>query len=111
MAQSFFIYRDPEGFKPFVTAWAPGVLWTLHQVRVHLSGPATFVENLTIWVNSGVAAAYDTLLVTVPMFGETDLVYTPDAPTHLGRDDELQVEYPNNSGLIHGIEIVFSTRE
>ncbi len=111
MAQSVFIYQDPEGFKPFVLQWGPGLLWTVHQVRVHLNGPCTFVENLTLFINSGTAAVYDTMILRQPMLGISDIVYTPDAPMHLGRDDELDMDYGNTDGLIHGVEIVFSTRE
>jgi len=112
MAQSFFIYRDPEGFKPLITAYGPGVLWTLHEVRIHLSGPCTFAENLTIWIDGGeVPAVYDTVLLTQPMLALSDVDYVPDAPVHMGRDDEIRVDFPNTDGNTHGVEIVFSTRE
>ena len=112
MAQSFFIYRDPEGFKPFVTVYGPGVLWTLHEVRVHLSGPVTVAESMTIWIDGGeVPAVYDTVLLVQPMLALSDVEFTPDAPVHLGRDDEIQVDFANTDALTHGVEIVFSTRE
>lgn len=112
MAQSFFIYQDPPAIKPFTAFWGPGVEWTLHQVRIHLSAAAWIVENLTIRVDGGyVAAVYDTLLLTQPMNGVSDVVYTPAAPIHLGRLDEVDIIYANSCGLLHGVEIVFSTRE
>ena len=111
MAQGFFIQRY-TGAVAVAIAFDPGYEWTLHQVRVHLSAAGGAVENLTMTVDGGyTAAVYDTLLSTTAMNAVTDIVYTPDAPVHLGREDVLDIAYANTNNRTYGIEIVFSTQE
>ncbi len=111
MAQGFCIDRT-TGAAAINIALAPALQWTLHQIRLHMDLVGGAVEDLTVTVDGGyVAAVYDTLLLTQAMAAVTDLVWTPDAPIHLGRDDVLDIAYNNGNTRTYGVEIVFSMEE
>ena len=111
MAQGFCIDRT-TGAAAIAIALAPGYQWTLHGIRLHLDIVGGAVENLTVTVDGGyVALVYDTLLLTQAMAAVTDLVWTPDAPIHLGRDDVLDIAYANTNNRTYGVEIIFSMEE
>lgn len=51
-------------------------------------------EDVTITLNSGVGAAFDTLLETIPLSQETDAVWIPDNEIFLMDDDTLNISAP-----------------
>lgn len=87
---------------------APGVAFQIEEIRVHLSAAGGAVENLTITLDSGVGAAYDTVLLTQAMNAVTDLVWQPPRPYIFSRGDEIDIAYANTNTRTYGIEVIFS---
>ena len=111
MAQGICIERY-TGAAAAAIEFAPGLAWTLHQVRIHLDIAGGAVEDLTITNDGGITpAVYDTTVLTLAMNAVTDHVYTPDAPMQFDRTDVLDIAYANTNNRTWGIEIVVSYRE
>ncbi len=79
----------------------------IEEIRIHLSAAATTSENLVIYIDSGVGAAYDIVLLTQDMSGIQDLIYVPDTPQLLVHsEDKLMITYTNTDGRTVGYEII-----
>ena len=88
---------------------APGVEWALEFIRIHLSA-AGAANNLTATIDSGVAAAYDTVILTQDMTSVTDLLWEPERPIPMLADDELDLAWTNGSSRTYGITIGWTLR-
>ena len=81
-------------------------MMVVHEVRIHLSAGGA-ASNLTITINSGSGAVYDTNLNTQAMSGLTDYVYQPDNPHILFNGDTLDIDYANSGNATYGVEVVY----
>ena len=79
----------------------------LESVRLHLSAAGGAVENFTIYVDSGVGAAYDVVLGIAPMAAATDVHFLPDRPIPIYDNDNLEITYANSNGRTYGLEVVY----
>lgn len=86
---------------------APAVKWALREVRIHLSA-AGGAGNLTITVDSGTNAVYDTILLTQDMTAIADLAWQPDFPMIFDANDEIDIAWANAGKKTYGIEVVYS---
>ena len=86
---------------------APGGRFQIENIRVHLSAAGT-AGDLTVTVDSGTAAAYDTVLLTQDMSSITNLNYIFTHPVKLEAGDEIDIAWANGSTRTYGIEVVYS---
>lgn len=86
---------------------APGVPWQLWEIRLHMDAGGA-AGNLTITMDAGAGAAYDTLIYTKAMGGIADVVYAFNPPrTFNHASDELDIAYANGGSATYGIEVIF----
>lgn len=83
---------------------APGKAWRLKAVRVHLSA-AGGADNLTVQVDAGAGAVYDTVLLTQDMTSIVDLAWEEDHLLAAG--DRITVAWANGSARTYGLEVVY----
>uniref|UniRef100_A0A6M3IKN9 Uncharacterized protein n=1 Tax=viral metagenome TaxID=1070528 RepID=A0A6M3IKN9_9ZZZZ len=88
----------------------PEVPFTLHEVRLNVGVAATTAENFTMQLDSGYGAAWDCILDTVPMAGETDIHRMPTRPMRFQAGDALLFDWTNTDAKTWSIEIVYGTR-
>lgn len=82
---------------------APGVPFKIVGVRLHLSAAGGASENFTMTLDSGQAAAYDTVLLSQDMNTATDVV---DNTEHFFEaDDEVDFAYANTNTRTYGLEV------
>jgi hypothetical protein len=62
-------------------------------------------ENLTITLNAGAGALYDTLLKTQAMSGITDFVWYPDGDLILESGDALDFAMAGAAARVYGIQV------
>ncbi len=80
----------------------------LTDVHVHFNIAPAVAGNLTVTIDSGVAAAYDTLLQTASMVGLTDYLWIPAEEVWLGPADAIDVVYANADTRTYGVTITMS---
>lgn len=85
----------------------PGVACTLKEIRLHLSGVGA-ANNLTVTLDNGTDAKYDTVLLTQDMTSVTDLVWQPDRPIELKSTDKINIAWTNGSGRTYGLEVLYT---
>ena len=88
---------------------APGKEWALEFIRIHLN-IAGGANNLTATIDSGVAAVYDTVILTQDMTTLTDLYWSPERPMVLLATDELDFAWTNASARIYGLTVGWTLR-
>ena len=88
---------------------APAAKWELREIRVHLSS-AGGAGNLTVKMDSGAGATYDSVVLTQDMTSITDLEWQPDFPMIFDTLDELDIAWANASNYTYGIEVIYSMR-
>lgn len=87
--------------------FSPANQWFLKEVRVHL-GTAGNTGNLTITVDDGTGATYDTVLVTQDMTGKTDFVYVPEEDGHyFFETDTLKIDWANSANYTYGVTVIY----
>ena len=80
----------------------------LKELRFHLSGAATTSESFTLSIDSGSGTAYDVLILSEDMQGETDVFYMPENPIPLtSAVDAFSVQYTNTDSLTWGLQLIF----
>jgi hypothetical protein len=72
-------------------------------VTVKYSAAATV--NVTITLNSGAGAAWDTILQTIALSGATDGLFIPDGPLIISADDVIDVFAPLLSAQTSAVAI------
>ena len=80
----------------------PSGAFALESVMLHLSA-AGGAGNLTITVDSGDGAAYDTVLFTQDMTLVVDLYWQPERPIELDDGDQLLIAWANGAGRTYGL--------
>jgi len=71
--------------------------FTLLQVLVQADIPIT--ETITVTLDSGNGAAYDTILATVSLSGGQSFVYKPEGKPDYQSNDNIKVECTNANGV------------
>lgn len=88
----------------------PGAPFDLCEVRLSLSA-AGGANNLTITVNDGTGAAYDTILLTQDMTTATDVVYHPDGGPHpCFQGDTIDVAWTNTNNRTYGLTVIYQLK-
>jgi len=105
-ATNQIIEQDTDNGAIAYVRTSDGVL-VLESVRLHLSAAGGAVENFTIYIDSGVAAAYDVVLSATNMNAETDVHYLPARPIPIADNDNLEMTYTNTNGRTWGLEVVY----
>ncbi len=75
-----------------------GPIRRLKLVTVKYSGAVT--QNVTITLNAGAGASWDTLLQTIALVAATDGTWTPDDPIYILQDDVIDVLAPAGGGAL-----------
>jgi hypothetical protein len=89
-------------------AMVPTSAYQIEEIRLHLSVPCAVAEDLTIQLDSGVGAAYDTTFVQQNMNGVQNVVWQPSRPLLFNNGDELDITFPNTGNATWGLEIFWS---
>ena len=87
---------------------SPPTAFQIEEIRLHLSAAGGAVEDLTVVLDSGVAAAYDVVLLTQAMETVSDVVWQPTRPLIFSADDEIDIAYTNTNTRTWGLEIYWS---
>ena len=105
------IYRTQRatGSAAIAMTIAPGQPFQIDEVRVHLNAVGGATENLTITLDSGTSAVYDTVLLTQAMAAASDVVWKPDRPYIFNATDEVDIAYANTNTRTYGVEVIYST--
>ena len=97
------------GDEAIAVSYAPGKSFWLDAVTVHFSAAPTTAGDLTVTLDAGDGAAYDTVLFRVDPStdgGATDIVFTPMVPILCVEGDAIAVAYANTDGVTYGTRIV-----
>jgi len=83
---------------------------TIERVAIKLSAAATTSQNVVVTLDSGLGAAYDTVVrVFNPQaLGGTSFVWSPECPLSIGPTDAIVVTYANTDTLTYGVTIRYS---
>jgi hypothetical protein len=63
---------------------------------------------LTVTIDDGTAAAYDTLILTQDMTAVTDLFWAPERPIKLQATDAVDIAWANASTRTYGLTVGWS---
>jgi hypothetical protein len=82
----------------------------IERVGIKLSAAATTSENVVVTLDSGLGAAYDTVLLTFDpsTLGGTSFVWVPDYPLSIGPSDAIVVTYTNTDARTYGVTVRYS---
>lgn len=101
------VYQYSTGFSAIATALSPKTPFELIGVYVHLNAAAT-QQTLTVTVDAGRGTAYDTLLLSQAMSGETDVVFSEGDNTYKFHEtDEIDCAWTNTDGKTYGLTYVW----
>lgn len=80
----------------------------LAEIRLHLDAvPTTASQNITITLDAGASAAFDVVVRTKDIVGETDWDWWPDAELRYTDEDMLVITWANTDGVTYGLEVRF----
>ena len=90
-------YQSFTGAVAIAEALAPGAKFRLLRIEIHLSAAPTTSQSLTITLDAGLGAAYDTLLYTndLSVTSVTDLVVEFGEGYEYEANDEVDIAYTN----------------
>lgn len=77
------------------------------EIRLHLSAVGGS-GTLTVTIDSGTNAVYDTILLSQDMTSVQDLFWQPTRPIELESGDKLVVSWENAGTKTYGIEILYN---
>jgi hypothetical protein len=82
----------------------------VERVGIKLSAAATTSENVVVTLDSGLGAAYDTVLLIFDpsTLGGTSFVWVPDYPMSIGPSDAIVVTYANTDSRTYGVTVRYS---
>ncbi len=100
-------YTRATGALAIDFALAPDQAFQLEEFRMHLVAPGA-MDDLTITLVSGVAAIYNTVLLTQDMTFAENLHWQPPRPFNFSRGDSLRIQWANIADVNYGFEIVWS---
>lgn len=86
----------------------PGIPFQIEEIRLHLSAAGGAAEDLVVQLDSGVAAAYDVVILTQGMELVEDVVYQPTRPLIFSASDEIDITYTNTNLRTYGLEIYWT---
>jgi hypothetical protein len=99
-----------SGANAIGTVSSPDISGTQQLIMVTTKYSATPVQaGVTVTINSGAGAAYDTVLDT----GTANLqssVFLPSAPIYIHADDVIDVSAPAGGGVITSASVVYTRR-
>jgi hypothetical protein len=73
----------------FVESLAPGKMFRLEEVRLHLSVVHASVEDFAIRISSSFGSAYNQVLISQAMNGVANYLWQPTNPMIFNSDDQL----------------------
>lgn len=85
---------------------APGVDFVLHEIRVHHAN-ALSTGTLTVTVNAGDGAVYDTVIDTKDMASTVNYSYQPGRPRYCESGDAIDVSWSPDSATTTGLLVVW----
>jgi len=103
------IYRSyATGAAAIAMAATPGYRFKLKAIYLHLSAAPTTSESLTVTLDSGLAAAYDTVIYKrdLTVGSLTDLYVEFGDNFIFNSDDHLDVAWTNTDTKTYGIVVV-----
>ena len=97
-------------------SYAPGSAFWFESLTLHLSAAPSTSENITVTLNAGDGAAYDTVLVKEDLSdlggGTEDLEYAPpNGPRLYESSDAIDVAWLNSDGRTWGLRITVRLAE
>lgn len=103
---SYKTKRD-SGAAAIAITVSPGEPWELEKIKVHLSA-AGAAGNLTVTEDSAHGSAYDTVLFSQAMVGETDVSYAW-SPTEkfTNKNDKVVIAYTNTGTVTWGVKVTY----
>jgi hypothetical protein len=84
--------------------------WLFHGFKLHLSAAETSGETLTLTTTAKRGAAWNSLVLTQPMIGKTDVLYFPSVPIPYVGGDSVQFAWTNTGAATWGLEMFVSSR-
>jgi hypothetical protein len=84
--------------------------WLFHGFKLHLSAAETSGETLTLKTTAKRGAAWNSLVLTQPMIGKTDVLYFPSVPIPYVGGDSVQFAWTNTGAATWGLEMFVSSR-
>jgi hypothetical protein len=84
-----------------------GTRTLVKELRLHLSAVGAG-GNLTVTIDNGTNAVYDTVLLTQDMTSATDIHWQPTRPIELESGDKLIIAWANAGGKTYGLEVMYS---
>lgn len=88
-----------------------GGVATIKQITYHADGAATTSENFTVTINSAAGAAYDTVVYSVDVSGETDtqnIIWKPSPHVVLANGDTIDLAFANTETNTIGITVYYT---
>lgn len=98
------LYATATGAAAINTTVSPGRPFALESVAVHLSA-AGGAGDLTVTLDANAGAAYDVILLTQDMTSIADLLWQPDRPIELAKDDKIVVAWANAGAKTYGLTV------
>jgi hypothetical protein len=81
------------------------VAYEIAELKVHLSAAPSTSENLVITCDSGLSAAYDTIVLSKDLQSIANYIWVPDQPIRFSASDLLVFTYTNTDTKTIGIQI------
>lgn len=105
------VIDTPGGSETGTVILAPGEDFQMLEARLHLSDTGA-AENYTITLDSEHGSAFDVVLATHAMSGETDVndVWGIDEPRYFNSGDALIFAHTNTNARTFGLEIKYQVR-
>ena len=102
------LFQKFTGATTIAEALAPGVKFKLRRIELNLSSAAT-QETLTVTLDAGDGATYDTVLYSKAMAGVQDLIRGFDK--EFEPDDEIDIAWDNSDTRTYGGRYVYELQQ
>ena len=103
--QHFSFFEEIGATVNPVISIAPGVIFQVKELRLHLSSPYSLVGDLALRLSAAKGSAYDIILYSHAMSGSTDVFWYPSTASNTLQflsDDVFIISLPMTSGAILG---------
>lgn len=77
------------------------------EVRLHLSGESTTIEDFVVTLNSIKGSLFNIKLYAKNMNEVQDVIYIPARPQSFNGGDKLNFTWPNTNLKVWGLEIIY----
>lgn len=111
-------YKGPENFTyfefytsggtdgAFKDSFAPGKVFRIGEVRLHLSVKHASVEDFAIWLSAARGSAYNQVFISQAFSDVKDYLWQPTRPLEFNSDDQLIFSLFLASGTnIYGLSV------